>query len=450
MNGELVQVVLTGQPELKRLLRRPELLQFAQRVSSDFHIDLLSKAEIPAYINHRLAVAGADRTLFSDEASELVFLATHGTPRLINVLCDTAMMYGFAVEEAVISASTIHKVLDDKRKYGVLHELPAVRSGRARATSPLDAAEISRRRLELAKAVRKIEPASVTDTNPAQPAARPEFSPSLNVAPVPSERLEENDLLAQPALNQTHQEAMSSPNVAGAAIGAIEPVVTPPTPGLKASTVASEPAQESGSPSENILSRAIQGMEMRGSAAGALAGATEDAAIREHADADNHGGARADLRSLSERLIDWARPSSAPSRNRHEFLEPRLADDCDAHHGFPEIRLSLRHLQDDYNWEESPEAPAIDRQETPNRWRKKRCAPVREDQRELLKHKARRLWSPSLLLTVLITTVILGTGTMAWSNRTMIGQIVTALDNDAASSKAVHPINPLASPRGDQ
>jgi type II secretory pathway predicted ATPase ExeA len=446
--GELVQVVLTGQPELKRLLRRPELLQFAQRVSSDFHINLLSKAEVPAYINHRLAVAGANRILFSNDASELVFLATQGTPRLINVLCDTAMIYGFAVEEAVISASTVHKVLDDKRKYGVLHKLPAVRSVRARATSPLDAAEISRRRLNLAKAVRKIEPASVSE-NPAQSAAWPEVPPSLHVAPVPSERLEGNDLLAQPALHQTHKEAMSSPNAAGTAIGAIEPVVTPPTPGLKTSTVASEPAQESGSPSENILSHAMQGMEMRNSAAGAPAGATEDAAIRGRADADHHGGARVD--SLSERLIDWARPSPAPSRNRYESLEPQLAGDHNAHDGFPEIRLSLHHLQDRYNWEGTPEAPAIDRQQTPNRWHKKR-APIREDRREVLKHNARRLWSPSpsLLLTVLITTVILGTGTVAWSNRAMIGQIVTALDNDAASSKAVHPINPLASSRGDQ
>jgi type II secretory pathway predicted ATPase ExeA len=128
LHGELVQIILTGQPELKRRLGRPELVQLAQRVSSDFHLNLLAKEEVPAYINHRLAVAGANRSLFSGEANELIFLTTQGTPRLINVLCDTAMIYGFAVEEPIISASTIHSVLEDKCKYGVFQHVPIVSS----------------------------------------------------------------------------------------------------------------------------------------------------------------------------------------------------------------------------------------------------------------------------------------------------------------------------------
>ena len=116
---ELLQIILVGQPELKALLSRPELVQFAQRVSSDFHLTLLTREDVPAYIDHRLNVAGASRLLFSDEACELAFHATQGTPRLINVLCDTAMMYGFAVEADRITARFVQSVLDDKRKYGV-------------------------------------------------------------------------------------------------------------------------------------------------------------------------------------------------------------------------------------------------------------------------------------------------------------------------------------------
>ena len=63
---ELLQIILSGQPELKALLSRPSLMQFAQRVCSDFHLGLLAPKEVPAYIDHRLAVAGATRQLFSE------------------------------------------------------------------------------------------------------------------------------------------------------------------------------------------------------------------------------------------------------------------------------------------------------------------------------------------------------------------------------------------------
>ena len=123
-NRELLQIILSGQPELKRLLSRPELVQFAQRVSSDFHLDLLTRKDVPAYIDHRLSVAGATRLLFSDEACDLIFLASKGTPRLINLLCDTSLMYGFAREADVVKRHIVQEVLDDKRKFGVFAACP--------------------------------------------------------------------------------------------------------------------------------------------------------------------------------------------------------------------------------------------------------------------------------------------------------------------------------------
>ena len=116
---ELLQIILVGQPQLKDLLARPELVQFAQRVSSDFHLVPLPKEDVPPYIDHRLAVAGADRIIFTDEACALVASATGGTPRLINVLCDTAMVYGFGKGAETITAEIVRGVIDDKRRYGV-------------------------------------------------------------------------------------------------------------------------------------------------------------------------------------------------------------------------------------------------------------------------------------------------------------------------------------------
>jgi type II secretory pathway predicted ATPase ExeA len=117
---ELLQIILVGQPELKTLLSRPDMVQFAQRVSSDFHLSLLSREDVSHYIDHRLLVAGASKLLFSDQACDLVYEATLGTPRLINVLCDTALMYGFAKGEDPITSATVQTVLEDKRLYGVL------------------------------------------------------------------------------------------------------------------------------------------------------------------------------------------------------------------------------------------------------------------------------------------------------------------------------------------
>ncbi len=126
---ELLQIVLSGQPQLKELLSRPELVQFAQRVSSDFHLGLLPRSEVAGYIDHRLAVAGADRLIFSDEAVGLIAYATQGTPRLINILCDTALMYGYGSSADLISGEIVQAVLDDKRKHGVFPLQGDIRSG---------------------------------------------------------------------------------------------------------------------------------------------------------------------------------------------------------------------------------------------------------------------------------------------------------------------------------
>lgn len=118
-NHQLLQMILVGQPQLKTLLRQPELLQFAQRVAVDFHVTPLQPAEVADYIRHRLAVAGRTSSLFAPEACERIALASRGIPRSINILCDTALVYGFSAGADTIDGELIGEVLRDKEQYGV-------------------------------------------------------------------------------------------------------------------------------------------------------------------------------------------------------------------------------------------------------------------------------------------------------------------------------------------
>ena len=110
----ILQILLVGQPELRRKLARPELQQFAQRVSVDFHLRPLDRNESHAYIRHRLEVAGGSTSLFQPEAVESVFARTKGVPRLINQLCDFALLYAFADGRVTIDADLIAQVVLDR------------------------------------------------------------------------------------------------------------------------------------------------------------------------------------------------------------------------------------------------------------------------------------------------------------------------------------------------
>ena len=117
---QLLQMVLVGQPQLKNLLSRPELEQFAQRVSADFHIEPLAADEVGDYIRHRLRVAGREEMLFDESAIAHIATATGGTPRKINILCDTALVYGFSQGAETIGPEVVEEVLRDKARFGVL------------------------------------------------------------------------------------------------------------------------------------------------------------------------------------------------------------------------------------------------------------------------------------------------------------------------------------------
>jgi general secretion pathway protein A len=118
--AQFLQVILVGQPQLKDLLRAPQLLQFAQRVSSDFHLRPLNAREVGEYIDFRLRAVGSKDELFSDEAVELIAVTSRGIPRTINIICDTALVYGFAAGADRITRELVETVIQNKAQFGVL------------------------------------------------------------------------------------------------------------------------------------------------------------------------------------------------------------------------------------------------------------------------------------------------------------------------------------------
>ncbi|MCR4303442.1 MAG: AAA family ATPase [Gallionella sp.] len=118
--NQLIQIMLVGQPQLKGMLTRPDLLQFSQRVEADFHIKPFEASDVQNYIEHRLAVAGRKKPLFTPEACARIAETSQGVPRRINILCNTALVYGYSAEAKRIDLDLVEEVLSDKAEFGAL------------------------------------------------------------------------------------------------------------------------------------------------------------------------------------------------------------------------------------------------------------------------------------------------------------------------------------------
>jgi len=111
---KLIQIVLVGQPELRDKLNSPELEQLRQRISVRYHILPLDKAEISDYITHRMRVAGSDGSVaFSPDAISEIFEYSGGVPRLINLVCDRALLLGFTMETKEITLDMIKRSVEE-------------------------------------------------------------------------------------------------------------------------------------------------------------------------------------------------------------------------------------------------------------------------------------------------------------------------------------------------
>ncbi len=121
----LFQVILVGQPQLRYKLRQKELEQLAQRVSVHYHIVGLNADEVKTYVLYRLEIGGAKKNdMFTDGAIEAIYFASRGIPRVINILCDTSLVYAFADGLKQINREIVESVIRE-REVGGLYNLTA-------------------------------------------------------------------------------------------------------------------------------------------------------------------------------------------------------------------------------------------------------------------------------------------------------------------------------------
>jgi len=124
---KLLQIVIVGQPELRKLFASPHVRQLRQRLFRSFHLPALSPEHTAAYIRHRLkVVADQPEKLFEDSAIEAVYRHTGGLPRLINTLCDNAMLSAYAANQKCIDCAAIDSVAEPMLLGAPLADLPAV------------------------------------------------------------------------------------------------------------------------------------------------------------------------------------------------------------------------------------------------------------------------------------------------------------------------------------
>ncbi len=106
---KLLQIILIGQPELRRLLAREDLRQLAQRITGRYHLDPLSREETAAYVRHRLRVAGATSEIFTRAALREAYRVSGGIPRLINIVCDRALLGAYTQDAHEVTAALVRR-----------------------------------------------------------------------------------------------------------------------------------------------------------------------------------------------------------------------------------------------------------------------------------------------------------------------------------------------------
>lgn len=110
---KLLQIILVGQPELRALLAAPDLRQLAQRVTARCHLAPLDREETRHYVQHRLHVAGAQRSLFTRRALRSLHRRSDGVPRLVNVIADRALLGAYSSDRAQVSSRVVHRAADE-------------------------------------------------------------------------------------------------------------------------------------------------------------------------------------------------------------------------------------------------------------------------------------------------------------------------------------------------
>ncbi|CAN5139759.1 ExeA family protein [soil metagenome] len=106
---KLLQIILIGQPELRQVLDRTDLRQLAQRITARYHLEPLTRDESRGYVQHRLRVAGVNTDVFTPQALKEVHRLSGGVPRIINVICDRALLGAYSLEQRSVSPNLVRK-----------------------------------------------------------------------------------------------------------------------------------------------------------------------------------------------------------------------------------------------------------------------------------------------------------------------------------------------------
>ena len=180
-SAKLLQIILVGQPALRRKLAMRQLEQLRQRVSITFHLYPLNREDTYGYIRHRLHVAGAEQDgLFTESALAKVFEFTRGIPRTVNILCDHAMLLGYIKESGRISGLIVDEAVYDLERGMQTSDSLGAKGGRS--AEPPCAEASSGDAQEGVTGEAELEPVAGPDVCPCAPEAEPAREPCDAVA----------------------------------------------------------------------------------------------------------------------------------------------------------------------------------------------------------------------------------------------------------------------------
>jgi general secretion pathway protein A len=111
--SKLLQIVLVGQPELDKTLSQHGFRQLRQRINLKYQLLPLSEKETKEYVERRLRIAGAAKPLFTEKAIKEIYLRSRGIPRVINILCDNALLNGYALDQKLVDEKSVKEVAND-------------------------------------------------------------------------------------------------------------------------------------------------------------------------------------------------------------------------------------------------------------------------------------------------------------------------------------------------
>ena len=207
---KLLQIILIGQPELRELLDKPELRQLAQRITGRYHLNPLSAEESAAYVKHRMRVAGATAEAFTPAALREVHRLASGVPRVINVICDRALLGAFTKEDHRVGGALVRQAASEV--YGRPIPAPWLKWGTAAAVAAAVAlvavglVSLWSARKPAAETAQASAPAA---TPSAEAAAPPPVQAAAATVPASAPEVSLDELLARHANDTTTEAALA-------------------------------------------------------------------------------------------------------------------------------------------------------------------------------------------------------------------------------------------------